>query len=114
MATVQTDTSTSCPPPAAATDVAAATEVPVDEARYETDHVDGHTAEGDGDRTTKPMVHSPSRGNDGHTTDTTASSVNFRTPHRGTHDRWSSVTAPHVTPGGRDTSTYHSHSNGPT
>ena len=98
MATVQTDTSTSCPPPAAATDVAAATEVPVDEARYETDHVDGHTAEGDGDHTTTPTVPSPSHGDDGHTTDTT----------------WSGVTVPHVTPGGGDTFTYHSRSDGPT
>ena len=79
----------------------------MDEACYETDHTDGHTAEGNGDRTTKPTVHSPSRGDDGH-------SINFQTPHCGTHDRWSGVTAPHVTPGGGDTSTYHSRSNVPT
>ena len=97
-ATVQTNTLFSCPLPAATTDLAAATEVPVDKARYKTNHMDGHTAKGDGDHTTKPMVHSPSHGDDGHTTDTT----------------WSGVTVPHVTPGGGDTSTYHLRSNGPT
>ena len=66
-ATVQTDKSTSHPPPAAGTDVAAAKEVPLDEARYATNHADGHTAKGNGDCTTEPTVHSPSHGDGGHT-----------------------------------------------
>jgi len=103
---VQTAPSPSRTPPAAATDAT------LDEIHHGTAHADGHTAEGDGDRTTDQTVQSPPPGNDARTTYPTTHSVNFRSPPHGSPIRWTGDT--HVTPGGGDNSTSRSRFDGPT